>query len=427
MEISRVSIDALIPDPSNARMHDEINIAAIKGSLAKFGQQKPIVITKNNVVVAGNGTLEAAKALGWTDINVVYSDLSGTEAIAFAIADNRTAELGSWNKDILGKQLLGLSREGFGIANIGFDPKQWIRIEHKDEEKVFDESKQDDIPSIETGNTDLRVMLGDIWQLDDHRLMCGDSTDRESVLSLFTDNKAALLFTSPPYSDQRTYRGDKELSTEYISTFISVASDLCELLAVNLGLSRKDGEIIQYWDDYIKKAKDAGLKLLSWNVWDKGAAGSIGNQTAMFAITHEWIFVFGKNRKELNKTYPNKNQGMLANHTSNRQADGIVKKNKERIIAEFSNLRTVYAVTAQKARDDIDHPARFPVEFPQGYIEACTNPGDWVYEPFCGSGTTLIACEKTDRKCLAMELDPHYCDIILKRWETVTGKKAVKL
>ena len=127
MEISRVSIDALIPDPSNARMHDEINIAAIKGSLAKFGQQKPIVITKNNVVVAVNGTMEAAKALGWTELDVVYSELSGTEAIAYALSDNRTSELGSWNKDILGKQLLGLSREGFGIASIGFDPKQWIR------------------------------------------------------------------------------------------------------------------------------------------------------------------------------------------------------------------------------------------------------------------------------------------------------------
>lgn len=137
MEISRVSIDALIPDPSNARMHDEVNIAAIKGSLAKFGQQKPIVITKNNVVVAGNGTMEAAKALGWKELDVVYSELSGTEAIAYALSDNRTAELGTWNKDILGKQLLGLSREGFGIANIGFDPKKWIRSGSGKDEEVL--------------------------------------------------------------------------------------------------------------------------------------------------------------------------------------------------------------------------------------------------------------------------------------------------
>jgi ParB-like chromosome segregation protein Spo0J len=127
MEISRVSIDLLLNDPSNARLHDKENLAAIKGSLAKFGQQKPIVITKEGVVVAGNGTLMAARELGWTALNVVYTELSSTEAIAFAIADNRTAELGTWNKDVLGKQLLGLSREGFGIADIGFDPKKWIR------------------------------------------------------------------------------------------------------------------------------------------------------------------------------------------------------------------------------------------------------------------------------------------------------------
>jgi len=150
MEISRVSIDALIPDPSNARMHDEVNIAAIKGSLAKFGQQKPIVITKGNVVVAGNGTLEAARELGWKDIAVVYSDLSGTEAIAFAIADNRTAELGKWNKDILGKQLLGLSREGFGIANIGFDPKQWIR---SDTSSLLDDASKN--PKEKQGSIEL--------------------------------------------------------------------------------------------------------------------------------------------------------------------------------------------------------------------------------------------------------------------------------
>jgi DNA modification methylase len=170
------------------------------------------------------------------------------------------------------------------------------------------------------------------------------------------------------------------------------------------------------------------LKLLSWNVWDKGEAGSIGNQTAMFAITHEWIFVFGKQKKELNRTVPNKSAGSLANHTGNRQADGTIKKSeKEKIIGEYSQLKTVYPVTAQKARDDIDHPARFPVEFPLGYIEACTDPGDWVYEPFCGSGTTIIAAEKTGRKCLGMELDPGYCDIIIARWENITGAKAVLL
>jgi DNA modification methylase len=287
----------------------------------------------------------------------------------------------------------------------------------------FDESKEDDIPD----EAPARVKLGEVWKLGDHRLMCGDSTSDKCLSELFGKEKAELLFTSPPYSDQREYLGGKELSTQHISKFISAAANKCKIMAVNLGISRKDGEVNQYWDDYIKMARDSGLKLLSWNVWDKGEAGSIGNQTAMFAISHEWIFVFGKNKKELNRTVPNKSAGHNANHNRNRQADGSVKKSKDMVIGEFSNLKTVINCTAQKARDDIDHPARFPVEFPTSYIEACTNKKDFVYEPFCGSGTTLIACEKTERKCLGMELEPKYCDIIIKRWEDLTGKTAERV
>jgi DNA modification methylase len=287
----------------------------------------------------------------------------------------------------------------------------------------WDESKEDEIPE----DAPTRVKPGDIWKLGEHRLMCGDSTHKGDVEKLFAGAKAALCFTSPPYADQREYKGGKELSTEHLATFIASSANLVELFAVNLGLARRDHEVIQYWDDYIKNARESGLKLLSWNVWDKGEAGSIGNQNAMFAISHEWIFVFGKKTKKLKRTIPNKSAGYLANHNGNRQADGSVKKTKDMIIQEFSQLKTVYEVTAQKARDEIDHPARFPVEFPFGYIEACTEKEDHVYEPFCGSGTTLIAAEKTGRKCLGMEIDPGYCDIILARWEKMTGKTAERV
>jgi hypothetical protein len=113
-------------DPSNARTHNKANIAAIKGSLAKFGQQKPIVVTKDNIVIAGNGTLEAARELGWKELGVIYTNLSGPEAIAYALADNRTGELASWDNGILGHQLQSLWDDGFDIAEIGFDPTKYI-------------------------------------------------------------------------------------------------------------------------------------------------------------------------------------------------------------------------------------------------------------------------------------------------------------
>ena len=121
MQIQKIDVTSLSFDPANARKHSEANIDAIKGSLRKFGQQKPIVVGKNNVVLAGNGTLQAAIALGWKQIDIVRTDLSGPEAMAYALSDNRTAELAEWDDDILGKQLQGLFEDGFDIGEIGFD------------------------------------------------------------------------------------------------------------------------------------------------------------------------------------------------------------------------------------------------------------------------------------------------------------------
>jgi DNA modification methylase len=272
----------------------------------------------------------------------------------------------------------------------------------------------------------LEIAVGNLVLWSRHRVLCGDSTSIDDFEKLMAGEKAELCFTSPPYADQREYNGENDLSTQHLATFIRTGSHLCNYFAVNLGYSRKDGEVNPYWDDYIKEAKENGLKLLSWNVWHKGECGSIGNQTAMFGISHEWIFVFGADRKQLNMTVPNKSAGGLANHTGNRQSDGTIKAPKHRIVADFSQLKTVYECTAQKARDEIDHPARFPVVLPEGYIEAMTDIGQIVYEPFCGSGTTLIAAEKTGRRCFVSEIDPRYVDVILSRYIKYSGKMVIR-
>ena len=145
MIIQRININELHPDPANARKHDDKNLKAIKGSLAKFGQQKPIVVSASRVVIAGNGTLEAAKALGWTEIDVVETDLSGAEAIAFALADNRTAELAAWDDDILGKALHALREDGFDIEAIGFDIGDFTNIEEPDYGAVDGDTDIDDL------------------------------------------------------------------------------------------------------------------------------------------------------------------------------------------------------------------------------------------------------------------------------------------
>lgn len=400
--------------PRNRNMHGEDQIERLSELYKYHGIRHPIIVsTLSNCIVAGHGRKLAAIRAGIKEMPVVFQDFDSSEAeYAFLQADNAIAAWSELDLKGINTDLADLGPD-FDINMLGI---QGFTLDVA--EKTF-EGDPDDVPE----DVEPQAKLGQIYKLGEHRLMCGNSTDPDSIKTLIT-SPVELCFTSPPYSDQREYRGDKELSTEYIATFISAPGDLVKYFAVNLGYSRKNGEVDQYWDDYIKEAKKSGLKLLSWNVWNKNECGSVGNQTAMFGISHEWIFVFGRNPKELNKTQQNKTAGEFKNHSSVRNRDGSTTKKKNRLINSHSQLKTVYDCAPQKARDEIDHPARFPVEFPIGYIEAMTSPGEFIYEPFGGSGSTLIACEKTNRKCFMMELDPHYVDVIIARWEKFTGKKA---
>lgn len=269
--------------------------------------------------------------------------------------------------------------------------------------------------------------LGDVILLGEHRLLCGDSTNQGDVDCLFTHGKkASLCFTSPPYADQREYGGGKELSTQHLAKFLNVAKNHVDLFAVNLGYSRKEGEVNPYWDDYIAEARRADLKFLSWNIWDRGAPGTVGQHSAMFPIEHEWIFVFGQEGRKLNLTVRNKTAGESSGR-NRREADGTMIKRVRSVVRESRALGTVLREILQDKSRDANHPAKFPVELPECYIEACTSPGEFVYEPFAGSGTTCIAAQKLGRRCLMMEIDPGYCDVIVERWEKYTGLKAERL
>ena len=414
MKLEQLKISELKLDPSNARTHDNANLEAIAGSLTQFGQRKPIVISQDNTVVAGNGTLTAAKSLGWETIEAVRVPAEWTQdqVKAFALADNRTAELASWQPEVLASQLIELEQAGFEIAEFGFD-----KIEPLMESESSDEDEIPELPSEPISK------LGDLWQLGRHRLLCGDATESNSIHLLFQNDTAELCFTSPPYSDQREYNGGKKLSTQHLASFIKVANNACNYFAVNLGLSRKDHALVRYWDDYILAAEESNLKLLSWNIWNRqGLAGfSVGQITAMFAIEHEWIFIFGQKTKKLNHTVLNKEAGK-SNEVSNRQKNGELTYSKVEIGTK-RQLGTIYSGGVE-IRPVGNHPATFPIDFPITYIKAMTMPGDNIYEPFAGSGTTIIAAEKTDRNCFALELDPKYCDVIIQRWENLTGQKA---
>jgi len=410
-------VDDLIPYVNNSRKHSDEQVAQISASIKEFGWTNPILIDGTNSIIAGHGRLMAARKLKMDEVPTIELDhLTDTQRKALVIADNKLALNADWDNTLLTIELDDLLKDGFALDILGFNQDELAALlEPEQVDGLTDEDAVPDVPE------EPKTKLGDIYQLGNHRLMCGDSTSIDAVDKLMDGHKAQFCFTSPPYADQREYNGGKQLSTEHLATFIRTASGFCNFFAVNLGLSRKDGEINQYWDDYIVEAKNCGLKLLSWNIWNReGMGGSIGNMTAMFPIEHEWIFVFGSDIKDINRTRDNKHGGESGKSTI-RQKDGETTPNSW-AINKKGKIGTVF--TCDFARGKKEHPAMFPVEFPIGYIESCTSSNDVVYEPFGGAGSTMIACEKIGRQARLMELDPKYCDVIVKRWEDFTGKKA---
>jgi len=371
MKIETLQIKDLTPDPANARQHDEKNLKAIQGSLNQFGQRKPIVITEAGVIVAGNGTVEAAKRLGWLKIDAVRvpGDWTPEQTKAFALADNRTAELAAWSPEVLASQLVELEAAGFEIEEFGFEK---IKVAEEPREIV-----EDEVPE----SAPQRSSLGDIWQLGRHRLMVGDSFNRDSVEKLMNGEKAELVFCDPPYGmnldadyskmvsakhpagkkHSKIIDDDKDFDPSFILEFFSY----CE-------------EILLFGFDYYADKLPKGTPL----VWDKRVEE---RYDAIIGSAFELIWSKRKRKREI-------------------------------IRHEYSSW------TARLADGDKAHPTMKPI----GMLTKVLNltKGKLVVDLFLGSGSTLIACEQTDRTCYGMELDPKYCDVIIARWETLTGQTA---
>ncbi len=368
-----VAISDLHLDPVNVRKHDKANLKAIKASLARFGQQKPIVIDSQNVVRAGNGTLAAATELGWTEISVVRSDLNGLDLAAYAIADNRTAELADWDMEGLAAQLKEMDEELRDIAFEGFEFKEEPEDGNTDDDAVPEKA-------------DTRCKPGDLWLLGNHRLLCGDSTNVQHVERLMGGEKADMVYTDPPYGvNERTSRGKagrSKLAKSYdFSPVIGDDSTDSAIDSYNLCESLNIPLMIFWGANYFCRSLP---EISSWIIWDKREGkGQDDNADCELA----W---------------------------SNRGGPARI----------FSHLWKG-AIKASEHGEKRIHPTQKPValdeccikEYPKKEVKT-------VLDLFLGSGSTLIACEKTKRECFGMEIDPHYCDVILKRWEDFTGLKA---
>lgn len=420
MEIMYLPTGELKPYPKNAKRHPPEQVEHIANSIRAFGFRQPIVIDADNVVVIGHGRLMAAKKLGMDSVPCIRADdLTEAQIAALRLADNKTNE-SEWDFSLLESELDDLKLD-FNMEDFGFDePGEALKME----------DVQEDDPDLTPPEKPITI-LGDIWQLGRHRLMCGSSTDEDNIAELMDGKRAAILFTSPPYSDMREYEGGKDLSVENLAQFIAKYRPYTDYQCVNLGIQRKNNDIYEYWDEYIRVARENGYKMLSWNVWDKGLTGNIGQARAFFPLRHEFIFVFGTDFYEINFTVEKKPESIVKHMKpkTKRNTDGSMEYHStgdtSKPYKQMESVLFLHPELSNSIRKS--HPATFPVGLPGEYIKAMTQKGDIVIEPFGGSGTTLIACEQLDRQCCIMELEPKYCDVIVRRWEEFTGKKAVRL
>lgn len=414
MKLETMKLTELVSDPNNARKHDTKNLDAIKGSLTQFGQRKPIVIDKANVVIAGNGTLEAARSLGWIEIEVVRvpSDWTPDQAKAFALADNRTAELATWDDNVLQQQLQELELSGMQIADFGFEVA---------DVPILDvETFEDDIPVIPEDPT---TKLGDMYKLGEHYLVCGDSTKTETIERVLLGNLADCVFTDPPYNvayeggtkDKLTIQNDdmdEFQFSEFLFSFYKAAiENTKEGGPIYVCHADSAGEAFRH--NMIK----SGWLLKQCLVWVKDAL-VLGRQD--YNWQHEPI-LYGWKPGAAHSWY-----GPFTNTTVIDHAKEILaRKNKDEIVEFLTQAIETSSVLREKRprRNDI-HPTMKPVNLVAKMLKNSMAKGQIVLDPFGGSGSTLIAAEQLGVRAALVELDPKYCDAIVTRWENLTGQKA---
>ncbi len=383
MKTERVTVASLLFDPANVRKHGERNLDAIKASLVRFGQQKPIVVDGDGIVRAGNGTLMAAKALGWDEIEIVRTNLRGSEATAYAIADNRTAELAEWDESALAEQLAALQIDDEALAAAtGFDASEIERM------TLPVDVVEDDVPEVPVEPI---TKPGDLWLLGEHRVLCGDSMDRDAIARLYGGDSVDYILTDPPYCSGGFQESKRTIGSTQATIGTAIARDnlttegLSNLIEASIGRLPCDGACYVFCDwrqiFAIRKAVEPlGYQYRALLIWDKGNPGMGGPWRHAYEMCY-----FGTKRKE----------------PPTGKSGDIIRCNRS---------------------GNEHHTTEKPVQLISAIID--NTMGTSIADPFLGSGTTLIAAEQLGRKCYGMEISPAYCDVIVKRWETLTGKKA---
>jgi len=384
MQIENVNVKKIISYVNNPRKNDGAAVDKVAASIKEFGFKVPIIIDGNNVVVAGHTRLKAAKQIGMTEVPIIRADdLTKSQVKAFRIADNRIAEESNWDFEKLEIELEGL--DDFDIGILGFDDGE---LSFLDEGEVVEDDYEIQVPEIP------KSKVGDVWVMGNQRVMCGDSTNSENIKKLMGNVQADMFLTDPPYNVD--YEGGTKLKLKIEndnmedSAFRSFLAD-----AFNGALEvMKKGAVFYIWHaesegfNFRAACKDVGLQVRQCLIWNK-------NSMVMGRQDYHW-----------------KHEPCLYGWK-----DGAghlwAADRKQTTILNFDRPRL-----------SLEHPNMKPVLLFDYLIKNNTKPGDVILDLFGGSGTTGIACEQNERIAYMMELDPKYVDVIVARWEALTGQVA---
>lgn len=389
-------VDALIPYAKNAKQHSDAQVAQIAASIVEFGWGAPILIDGEDNVIAGHGRLLAARKLGMNEVPVVpMTHLTEIQRKALILADNKIGENATWDNELLGLELAELQDGGFDLGLTGFSSDEWDALINGGEPKNAGLTDENDVPGV----TDTPVSVaGDVWILGNHRLLCGDATLPESYDALLGDSRVDMIFEDPPYNVDYANSAKDKLrgkSRAIMNDNLGDAFGGFLLAALAPAVARCDGAI------YIAMSSSE-LDAL---------------QTAFRAAGGKWstFIIWAKNTFTLGRS------------DYQRQYEPILYGWREGAKHHWCGDRDQSDVwNVKKPQKNDLHPTMKPVELVERAIRNSSRPGDTVLDCFGGSGSTLIAAEKTGRHARLMELDSKYVDVIVKRWQEFSGKKATR-
>jgi DNA modification methylase len=414
MNFEHTLVRDLRPYPRNARTHSKKQIRQIAKSIARFGFTNPVLIDDQKQIVAGHGRVEAAKLIGMVAVPTVQlSHLSEADKRAYILADNRLAEKAGWDREILAIELQALVDLDFDVELTGFEtPEVDLVFEEAREAADTSDGPEDAVPTYAPEGAVTRP--GDLWVLGNHRLLCGDARDQATYDLLLEGHKAEFVFTDPPYNVEidghvcglgrirhRNFAmGCGEMSESEFTAFL-------ESVFRSMAANSVDGAIHQICMDWrhMSEMLAAGHKVYSelknLCVWNKNNGG----MGSFYRSKHELVFVWK------NGTAAHINNFELGQHGRSRTN-----------VWDYVGVNTM---RAGRLEELAMHPTVKPVALVADAIKDCSRHGGTVLDPFAGSGTVLIAAERTGRKARALEIDSNYVDVAVKRWQAFSGKAAV--